>query len=90
MLVKEGEDRLNDYAVEAPNKEYEFWQRDSLAVQLFTREVAYQKLDYTHYNPVQEHWQLTKDPCDYAYSTARFYEMGIKDFAFVKDLREEF
>lgn len=90
MLAREGENRLKDYAVDAHNKEYEFWQRDSLAVHLFTREVAYQKLDYIHYNPVQEHWQLTKDPCDYAYSTARFYEMGIKNFTFIKDLREEF
>jgi putative transposase len=90
MLVREGENRLKDYAVEAPNKKYEFWQRDSLAVHLYTRKVAYQKLDYVHYNPIQERWQLTKDPCDYTYSTARFYEMGIKDFKFVKDLREEF
>jgi len=52
--------------------------------------VAYQKLDYIHYNPVAERWQLVKDPCDYKYSTARFYEQGIKEFAFVKDLREEF
>jgi len=90
MLVREGGNSLKDYAVDAHNKKYEFWQRDSLAVHLFTREVAYQKLDYIHYNPLQERWQLAKDPCDYAYSTARFYEMGTKDFAFVKDLREEF
>jgi putative transposase len=90
MLVKEGVDRLEDYAVKAPNKKYEFWQRDPLATPLYTREVAYQKLDYIHYNPMAGKWQLVKDPCDYKHSTARYYEMGVKDFAFMKDLREEF
>ena len=90
MLVDEHGSALEDYAVEAHNKKYEFWQRNSLAVSLYTREVAYQKLDYLHYNPVAQQWQLVKGSCDYKYSTARFYEQGIKDFAFVKDLREEF
>jgi putative transposase len=87
MLVNEGGNVLEAYAVEAHNKKYEFWKRDSLAVALYTREVAYQKMDYLHCNPVTEQWQLVKDPCDYKYSTARFYESGVKDFDFIKDLR---
>jgi putative transposase len=35
---------LAKYAVAASNKEYEFWQRDSLAIPLYTRAVAFQKL----------------------------------------------
>ncbi len=89
-LINEGGNAIEDFAVEAHNKKYEFWQRDSLAIPLCTREVAYQKLDYLHYNPVAEQWQLVEDPCDYKYSTARFYEIGVKDFGFIKDLREEF
>jgi hypothetical protein len=61
-----------------------------LAVHLYTQEVAYQKLDYIHLNPLAEHWQLAKDPCDYKYSTAKFYESGIKEFSFIKDLKDEF
>jgi putative transposase len=90
MLTNDGGGVIEDYAVEAHNKRYEFWQRDSLAIPLYTREVAYQKLDYVHYNPTAEQWQLAMDPCNYKYSTARFYEMGVKDFDFIKDLREEF
>jgi putative transposase len=90
MLIKEDVDRLEDYAVKAQNKKYEFWQRDPLAIPLYTRKVAYQKLDYIHYNPMAGKWKLVKDPCDYKHSTARFYEIGVKDFAFIKDLREEF
>jgi REP element-mobilizing transposase RayT len=90
MLKNDKENSLSSYAVNAHNKEYEFWQRDSLAVLLFTKEVAYQKLDYTHYNPCTEYWQLAKDPCDYLYSSARFYEIGENNYRFLKDLRNEF
>lgn len=90
MLQDVGADNLLNYAVKAHNKNYEFWQRDSLAVHLYTQKVAYQKLDYIHLNPLAEHWQLAKDPCDYKYSTAKFYETGVKDFIFIKDLRDEF
>ena len=90
ILINEGEDKLRHYAVDAHNKSFEFWQRDSLAVPLFSRKVAYQKLDYIHRNPVSKHWLLADDPCQYWYSTARFYELGVKDFSFIKDLREEF
>jgi len=90
MLINEGGNVIEDYAVEAHNKKYEFWQRDSLAIPLYTKKVAYQKMDYLHYNPVADQWQLAKVPCDYNYSTARFYELGVKDFDFIKDLRMEF
>lgn len=81
---------LSNYAVDTVNKSYEFWQRDSLAVHLYTRDVAYQKMDYIHLNPLATHWQLAKEPCEYQYSSAKFYEKGIKEFSFLKDLREEF
>jgi len=90
MLDKEDSKKLLFYRVEADNKNHEFWQRDSLAIHLYSRKVAFQKLDYIHYNPLAKHWKLTKDPCDYKYSSARYYELGEKNFAFLKDLRDEF
>ncbi|WP_156522708.1 hypothetical protein [Arachidicoccus ginsenosidimutans] len=90
LLLKTNPGKLHLYKVNAINKHYEFWQRDPLAIHLFTQEVAYQKLDYLHNNPLAEHWQLVNHPCDYKYSTARFYEDGKKDFSFIKDLRNEF
>jgi hypothetical protein len=44
--------------------EKKFWQRDSIAIPLFTKEVAFQKLDYVHFNPLRGKWNLVKDPCD--------------------------
>ncbi|MBP6431955.1 MAG: transposase [Ferruginibacter sp.] len=90
LLLLNNDVRLNDFAVKAANKKYEFWQRDSLAIHLYTKEVAFQKLDYIHANPISGKWQLAKDMCEYKYSSARFYEEGIKEFEFLKDLREEF
>jgi putative transposase len=89
MLREEGVEKLNAYKTDAENKKYEFWQRDSLAIPLFTRNVAMQKLNYLHNNPLAEHWNLVKDPCDYKYSSARYYELNEKNFPFLKDLLEE-
>jgi putative transposase len=90
MLLIEDEQGLKNYAVRAENKRHEFWQRDSLAVHLFTSKVAYQKMDYIHRNPIAERWQLVKDPCDYLYSSAAYYEKSEKRYSFLKDLRDEF
>ncbi len=90
MLRKEGEEKLHTYRVDAANKNYEFWRRDSLAVLLFTKKVAAQKLKYIHRNPLAEHWKLVNDPCDYKYSSARYYELDEKNFLFLKDLWDEF
>jgi hypothetical protein len=48
------------------------------------------ELRYIHSNPVAEHWQLVKDPCDYEYSSAKYYELKEKNIIFLKDLWEEF
>ena len=41
---------LSKYAADAHNKKYTFWQRDSLAVHLYSRQVMLQKLNYIHLN----------------------------------------
>ena len=81
---------LVKYKVAANNKQHEFWQRDSLAVPLFTENVALQKLEYIHNNPIIEKWSLAKGPADYKYSTALYYEKNIKNYTFIKNLMDEF
>jgi REP element-mobilizing transposase RayT len=90
MLKTENHKDLNNYAVSALNKSFEFWQRDPLAIEVYTKKVAMQKLDYIHNNPMAEHWNLVKNPCDYKYSSARYYERNEKNFGFLKDLLAEF
>ena len=89
MLIGQENKQIEDFKVTALNKQYEFWQRDSLAIELYSREVAYQKLDYIHNNPLAEHWQLAREPSAYMYSSAAYYEGGNNPFSFLKDLREE-
>ena len=89
-ILKKDPDKLANYTVNAQNKKYEFWQRDSLAIELYSPNVAFQKLTYIHNNPVTEQWQLAKEPSDYIYSSAKFYENGIKDYSFLKNLSNEF
>ena len=81
---------LREYEVDKSEKSHEFWLRDPLAIHLYNRKIAYQKLDYIHRNPLAGHWQLAKDPCDYEFSSAAFYEENVCNFSFLKDLREEF
>jgi len=76
--------------VNEANKEFNFWQRDSLATVLYTRKIAFQKLDNIHTDPLAERWNLCKSPIDYQYSSAAFYETGIDGFGFLKDIRDEF
>ena len=90
ILYREKSNELLSYKVSANNKEHEFWQRDPLAILLYSKEIAFQKLDYIHYNPVAEHWQLVNDVCEYAYSSSAFYELNKTTFPFLKDLRNEF
>ena len=77
---------LENYKVQASNKLYEFWQRDSLGIEIWSRKVAQQKLDYIHFNPVSGKWMLAKDDISYTYSSARFYDDGIDEFGFLNNL----
>jgi putative transposase len=86
MLKQEDAARLEAYKSDAANKAYEFWQRDPLAISLYSRKVAVQKLKYIHNNPLAKHWKLADDPCGYKYSSAKYYEMNKKNFSFLNDL----
>jgi len=75
--------------VNEADKEFIFWQRDSLAVTLYTRKVAYRKLGSIHTNPSAKWWNPGKPPIDCQYSSAAFYETEIDCFGFLKAIRDE-
>ena len=70
------------YEVNKPNKKHEIWKRDSLGVEVYSREIAKQKLNYIHFNPVTGKWKLAKNDLDYYFSSAKFYETGEDEFNF--------
>ena len=65
------------------DREYQFWQRDALAIRVFLPELVLQKLNYSHNNPLQDHWKLADSPENYKWSSAKFYETGIDEFGFL-------
>jgi len=77
----EKDNNLQAYEVNAIDRKYNFWQRDSLNIELFTAVVFQQKLNYMHYNPVKAN--LCNLPEDYHFSSAFFYEKGIDHFSFI-------
>jgi len=79
-LIDTNDSRLLKFKVDAKDREYQFWERNALSIDLWSSHVFTQKLDYTHNNPLQDRWQLAKYPEDYKYSSANFYATGIDTF----------
>ena len=74
--------------VKAADRQQQVWERNPLAIELFTEEVFIQKLDYIHNNPLQAKWKLCTNPEEYVYSSAKFYETGIDDFGILTHFRD--
>lgn len=85
--------RMNDnplikqLQVNASDRAFQVWERNSLSIDLFTQNVFQQKLNYIHQNPLQPKWKLAVYPEEYVYSSAKFYEQGIDDFGFLTHYR---
>jgi putative transposase len=82
-LADTNDSRLNKFLVNAKDRQYQFWERNSLSIDLWTPAVFMQKLDYIHSNPLQDKWRLAEFPEDYKYSSAKFYESGHDEFGLV-------
>jgi hypothetical protein len=64
---------LERFKVNLKDRKYQIWERNPLSVDIYTREVLIQKLDYIHNNPVQEKWRLADVPENYYFSSANYY-----------------
>ena len=89
-LMIENPRELEKFSVPAKDREYNFWQRDPLAILIFSREMALQKLNYIHFNPLQENWQLCTSPEEYRFSSASFYENEKDEFGILTHYMDVF
>jgi REP element-mobilizing transposase RayT len=89
-LEAENPEELKKFRVEASDRKYNFWQRDPLAIRIFSREMAAQKLNYMHFNPLQEQWQLCSSPEEYRFSSAPFYENNKDEFGILTHYMDVF
>ncbi len=86
--LKQDQATLLAYEVNARDRKYQIWERESLAVKLYTPKVFQQKLDYIHHNPLQSHWALAAIPEEYHYSSARYYLCNEENWDFLTHFSE--
>jgi len=75
---------LTELLVNAKDRKYQVWERNSLSISILKPKVFWQKIDYIHYNPLKS--RLCKNQEDYKYSkysSVRFYEMNGQDWDFL-------
>jgi len=72
---------LEKFYVGAKDRKYQIWERNPLSIDLWTKEVFMQKMEYIHYNPVAA--GLCVYPENYKYSSAKFYETGVDAFGII-------
>ena len=71
------------FKVGAKDRQYQFWKRNPLSIEIWRQVVLEQKLHYIHYNPLSERWRLAPLPEDYRYSSAGFYHYGKSEWDFL-------
>ena len=82
---------LENYLVNLKDRAYQIWQRNSLSVDMLSRQMIEQKLEYIHNNPVQGKWLLSNNPSDYKYSSDRYYNVGnTEEYPFLSHYMEYF
>ncbi len=77
---------LEHLKVGGKDRKYQFWERNSLSIDLYSEAVFMQKLGYIHSNPVKA--GLCNLAENYKYSSARFYEIGVGEHGLLKHFKE--
>jgi putative transposase len=85
-MLRYHRESLLQFKVRAEDRNYQFWERNPLSVDLWSREVLIQKLKYIHENPVRAGLCNTAE--EYKYSSAMFYETGIDHWGFLTHYRD--
>lgn len=86
LLKTDQHSTLQQFVSSQNDRDYHFWERRSLSKPIVSREMAFQKLEYIHLNPVRDKWDLAKNPEDYFYSSAAYYQNGDNNFPFLVHL----
>lgn len=89
-MKQQNDPELKKYEVLASDRKYNTRLRDPLVIRIFSKEMAEEKLNYLHCNPLQTHWNLCKMPDEYRFSSAAFYRTGRDEFNLVQILCRHF
>jgi len=88
-LIKNHPTVLPHFEVNLKDRQYQFWERNPLSIDLYSLKVIEQKLSYIHGNPLKGKWLLANSPDKYWFSSYRFYEMNIDEFGFLTHYLED-
>jgi REP element-mobilizing transposase RayT len=77
-LTKNNIEELASFKVNKYDREYQFWKREPLGIELISPAVFEQKLNYIHCNPVRAGLCINSE--EYYYSSAKFYYDGVDSF----------
>jgi putative transposase len=80
-LVRFHRKEVMQFRVGAEDRKFQFWERNPLSVDLWSKKVLIQKLHYLHQNPVRA--GIVNVPEEYKYSSALFYEKGVGNWSFL-------
>ena len=78
------------FKVDEKERKFRVWQRDPLAILMDGKLKLEQKIDYIHFNPLQERWNLADSPENYRWSSAKFYETGEDEFGVLTHYMDRF
>jgi len=87
-LIKNHPNVLEYFKVDKKDRKYQIWKHRPLSVDLWSREVFLQKLEYIHKNPIQEHWKLVELEEQYRFSSASFYYNNTTEWSFLTHYNE--
>jgi putative transposase len=81
ILRNENSNLLSKIEVNARDRKYQVWERNSLSISLWTPKVFEQKLEYIHNNPVKA--GICSTPEGYHFSSSSFYELNNSPWEFL-------
>ena len=74
---------MKNYISTQNDRAYHFWERRARTIKIKSKEIAIQKLNYIHNNPVQVKWKLVSLLEEYQFSSAKYYVCLDSEFDFV-------
>lgn len=95
-MIRKGIDKpcfsllLSKLRTKKNNRAFQVWMDRFDDVYLNDKQLLERKIDYINLNPLQGKWSLVKQPSDYLYSSAAYYELGIQRNCIVSDYRNYF
>jgi putative transposase len=74
MITEISPEFLSAVKVNTWDRKHQIWERNSLSIDIYSKGVFLQKIDYIHKNPIRPKWGLCSKESDYLYSSAACYQ----------------